>query len=168
MRKAATLEKVTSITDLAGSNTLEVLTFSDSTFVSKKGRFKIGEFVVVIRAGSKIPPALAKSTNTMRYYDDLKVKKLVLRGAVSNCMVFNVASVLPTTSPYAKDPERYLGLEIGHLIGVYMPYKQDLSNPLPRGLELRDNPFIGIDALILGGVIGVLVTFLLYYIATHP
>jgi hypothetical protein len=117
-KRIASLERIERIRKISDSKNLELVEFEDCDFISRKGNFKSGQIVFVIRAGSILPKNIAKSINKLRLVKSNKVRKLILRGTISDCIIVPLNEVFSLLSEYRTNPKKYLGIDLAEQLRI--------------------------------------------------
>ncbi len=117
--KLATIEIIKSVENIENSVKLEKIDFGDCQFIARKGTFLYNQPVVVVRAGGILPSRLAKKVGILRCLKNLEVKMLVLRGAISDCIILPIEVL---GEPYVKgvlrEPYSFSGTEVSRMLGI--------------------------------------------------
>lgn len=107
--------------------------------------YKVGDTVLVIRYGAILPRDIAKKAGGLRYFKDYSVKRLVLRGYVSDCIVLDPQKTLSKGMTSKYNIGSLMGKDLSEMIGVrgsskYKAYfkakKDSIWKPLKRLSEM--------------------------------
>ena len=120
-RKAAnlaSLEIVSESQPIPNSRKLAKYKFQNSkcNFITAAGTFNKGQVVLVVRSGAIIPKAFLKHTGSLRLVKKNKVKRLILRGCISDCVAFPIG-ILPHSDPL-NDTGKYIGQDVSAFYGI--------------------------------------------------
>lgn len=130
MRKLATIRQIDNIEPIPDADSIAVATVGGWRVVIRKDEFKVGDLAVYNEIDSWIPhdlaPFLSKGQEP-RVYNGVKgerLKSIRLRGQISQGLLLNLESVIPTASGFAQE-----GQDVTEILGI-----QKWEAPVPANL----------------------------------
>jgi RNA ligase (TIGR02306 family) len=109
MRKLATIRQIEEINSIPDADSIVVATVGGWKVVIRKGEFQVGDLAIFCEIDSWVPyelaPFLSKGQEP-RVYNGIKgqrLKSIRLRGQISQGLLLNLDSVIPTASGFAQE-----------------------------------------------------------------
>jgi len=136
LNSVAYVGKIGSVSEIQGSDNIELVTVGGWNAITKKGEYQVGDMVIVATTDAVIPEALSNQMNVTNYLrKGQRVRTIKLRGVYSECLLIPIN--------YVGERYHYEGADVMGTLNIYKyepPVKTVQLSVGGRKIKYHQNP----------------------------